>query len=162
GVGKQKAKRSLSKEHISWVSCYPQWQNTPCSSSVKESIPLFSRCRVIRIGSKCREVLVMRSAETVLAVIHERGKQGLALEDIYRQLYNPDLYLRAYARLYSNEGAMTKGTTSETVDDMSMKKIEALIDDLRQERYRWRPVRRTDIPKKKGKLRPLGLPSWTE
>src|SRR6266568_7634931 len=51
-VGKQKAKRSLSKEHISWVGCYPQWQNTPCSSSVKESIPLFSRCRVIRIGSK--------------------------------------------------------------------------------------------------------------
>jgi len=104
----------------------------------------------------------MRDADTVLGIIRERGKQGLPLEDIYRQLYNPNLYLRAYARLYSNEGAMTKGTTSETVDDMSMKKIEALIDDLRQERYRWTPVRRTYIPKKNGKLRPLGIPSWTD
>jgi len=29
-------------------------------------------------------------------------------------LYNPDLYLRAYARLYPNQGALTKGSTAET------------------------------------------------
>lgn len=62
----------------------------------------------------------MRDAETVLGIIQERGRKGLPLEDIYRQLYNPDLYLRAYARLYSNKGAMTKGTTNETVDGMSL------------------------------------------
>ena len=104
----------------------------------------------------------MRSAETVLAVIHERGKQGVPLEDIYRQLYNPDLYLRAYARLYSNEGAMTRGATTETVDAMSMKKIETIIEDLRHERYRWTPVRRAYVPKKNGKLRPLGVTSWSD
>ncbi len=70
----------------------------------------------------------MRNAETVLAIIRERGKQGLPLQDIYRQLYNPDLYMRAYARLYSNDGAMTPGTTSETVDAMSLGKIEKIID----------------------------------
>ncbi len=37
----------------------------------------------------------MRNAETVLAIIRERGRRGLALEDVYRQLYNPELYLRA-------------------------------------------------------------------
>lgn len=104
----------------------------------------------------------MREAETVLAVIHERGKQGLPLEDIYRQLYNPDLFLRAYARLYSNDGAMTKGATTETVDAMSMRKIEKIIDDLRHERYRWTPVRRAYVPKKNGKLRPLGVTSWSD
>jgi len=42
---------------------------------------------------------------------------------------------------------------------MSLAKIGALIDDLRHERYRWMPVRRTYVPKKDGtKLRPLGLP----
>ena len=51
----------------------------------------------------------MRDADTILGIIQERGKRGLPLEDIYRQLYNPTLYLMAYARLYSNEGAMTKG-----------------------------------------------------
>ena len=43
----------------------------------------------------------MRHAETVLNVIRDRGERGLPLEDIYRQLYNRELYLRAYGRLYS-------------------------------------------------------------
>jgi hypothetical protein len=49
----------------------------------------------------------MRNAETVLGVIRERGRRRLPLEDIYRQLYNRDLYLRAYGRLGCNKGAMT-------------------------------------------------------
>jgi len=104
----------------------------------------------------------MRNAEQILGIIRERGKRGLPLEDIYRQLYNPTLYLMAYARLYSNEGAMTRGTTSETVDGMALKKIEHLIDDLRHERFQWTPVRRTYILKKNGKLRPLGILTWTD
>lgn len=104
----------------------------------------------------------MRNAETVLGVIYERGRQGLPLEDIYRQLFNRDLYLRAYGRLYRNDGAMTPGATAETVDGMSLAKIDALIDDIRHERYRWTPVRRTYVPKKSGKLRPLGLPTWSD
>jgi group II intron reverse transcriptase/maturase len=104
----------------------------------------------------------MRVAETVLSIIRERGKQGLPLEDIYRQLYNPGLYLMAYGRLYANKGAMTPGSTPETVDGMSMAKIDQLINDLRHERYRWTPVRRTYIAKKNGRLRPLGLPTWSD
>lgn len=104
----------------------------------------------------------MRSADTILGIIRERGKRGLPLEDIYRQLYNPNLYLLAYARLYANKGALTTGATSETVDAMSLRKIDRLIDDLRHERHRWTPVRRTYVPKKNGKLRPLGLPTWTD
>ncbi len=104
----------------------------------------------------------MRNAETVLGVIRERGRRRLPLEDIYRQLYNRDLYLRAYGRIYRNDGAMTPGSTPETVDAMSLEKIDAIIGLLRQERYRWTPVRRTYIPKKSGKLRPLGIPTWSD
>src|SRR5260370_36658321 len=102
----------------------------------------------------------MRTADTVLGIIQERGKQGLPLEDVYRQLYNPELYRWAYGRIYANDGAMTKGVTQETVDRMSLDKIYAIIDDLRHERYRWTPVKRVYIPKKNGKLRALGLPIW--
>ncbi|MBI3950810.1 MAG: hypothetical protein HY314_10200 [Acidobacteria bacterium] len=49
----------------------------------------------------------MRDAETILGIIRERGRGKLPLEDIYRQLYNRHLYLRAYRRLYRNHGAMT-------------------------------------------------------
>ena len=38
----------------------------------------------------------MQNAETVLNVIRERGERGLPLENIYRLLYNRNLYLRAY------------------------------------------------------------------
>ena len=77
-----------------------------------------------------REVCIMQHAETVLNVIRERGERGLPLENIYRLLYNRNLYLRAYGRLYSNQGAMTKGTTAETVDGMSLVKIDRIIDEL--------------------------------
>ena len=104
----------------------------------------------------------MRTAETVLNVIRERGQQGVPLERVYRLLYTPNLYLRAYAKLYSNAGAMTPGVTSETIDGMSLEKINTLIEALRNERYRWTPVRRIYIPKKNLKLRPLGLPTWSD
>jgi hypothetical protein len=104
----------------------------------------------------------MRNAETVLNVIRERGRRGLPLERLYRQLYNPELFLLAYGRIYANKGAMTPGVTGETADGMSLDKIEAIIDALRHERYRWRPVKRIYIPKKTGKKRPLGLPTWSD
>ncbi len=104
----------------------------------------------------------MRTAETVLNVIRDRGERGLPLEDIYRQLYNRDLYLRAYGRLSRNKGATTKGVTAETVDGMSTAKIDRIIEALRHERYRWTPVRRVHIPKSNGKTRPLGIPTWSD
>ena len=103
----------------------------------------------------------MQDAATVLSVIRKRGEQGSPLKQLYRQLYNPQLYFRAYARLYSNDGAMTPDDTGETVDGMSREKISTMIDLIRRERWRWTPVKRVYIPKRNGRLRPLGLPSWS-
>jgi len=102
----------------------------------------------------------MRKADAVLGIIQNRSVRGLVLEDVYRQLYNPNLYLQAYGRIYRNDGAMTPGSTKETVDGMSQEKIAAIIEQLRSERYRWTPVRRVYIPKANGKMRPLGMPTW--
>jgi group II intron reverse transcriptase/maturase len=104
----------------------------------------------------------MQNAETVLGVLRERGRRGLPCNELYRQLFNPALYLLAYGRLYSNQGAMTPGVDGETVDGMSQAKIGRIIDAVRHERYRFRPVKRVHILKKNGKLRPLGLPSWSD
>ncbi len=104
----------------------------------------------------------MQSAETVLVVLRERGRRGLPLQRLYRQLFNPWLYLVAYKRLYSNAGAMTAGVTGETVDGMSLGKIDGIIAAVRTERWRWNPVKRIYIPKRNGKLRALGLPGWSD
>ncbi len=67
----------------------------------------------------------MRNAETALGIIQQRGKQGQPLERVYRLLFNRNLYLLAYGKLYRNKGAMTPGATGETVDGMTMSKIDA-------------------------------------
>jgi group II intron reverse transcriptase/maturase len=104
----------------------------------------------------------MQEAETVLAVLRERGRKGLPCNELYRQMFNKSLYLLAYGNIYSNKGAMTPGACNETADGMSEAKIDDIIDRLRHERYRFAPVRRVHIPKKNGKLRPLGLPPWSD
>ena len=104
----------------------------------------------------------MQNAETVLNVLRERGRRGLPCNELYRQLFNPDLYMLAYGRLYSNHGAMTPGVSGETADGMSTARIGSVIDALRHERFRFEPAKRVYIPKKNGKKRPLGLPSWTD
>ncbi|ASG19080.1 reverse transcriptase/maturase family protein [Salmonella enterica] len=103
----------------------------------------------------------MATAENILAVYSNRGRRQLPLEGVYRQLYRPDLYLRAYGKLYRNSGAIPPGSNNETVDAMSLEKIDRIIDVMRREAWRWTPTRRTYIPKKKGK-RPLGLPAWSD
>jgi group II intron reverse transcriptase/maturase len=104
----------------------------------------------------------MQNAETVLSVLRDRGRRGLPCNELYRQLFNPQLYLLAYGRIYANNGATTPGATQETSDGMSMGKIDAIIDALRHERYRFSPVKRAHIPKRNGKTRPLGLPTWSD
>jgi len=104
----------------------------------------------------------MQESAVVLGVLRERGRKGLPLTQLYRQMFNRDLYLLAYGNIYSNQGAMTPGASEETADGMSEEKIDQITEAMRHERYRFAPARRTYIPKKNGKLRPLGLPSWSD
>ncbi len=104
----------------------------------------------------------MQTAEVVLGVLRDRGRKGLPCEQLYRQMFNRELYFLAYGKIYSNQGAMTPGASEETADGMSEEKIEQIIGLMRQEKYRFAPARRVYIPKKNGKLRPLGMPTWSD
>ena len=104
----------------------------------------------------------MQTAEVVLNVLRERGRKGLPCTQLYRQMFNEDLYLLAYGNIYSNDGAMTPGVGEETADGMSEAKIEQITGLMRREKYRFSPARRAYIPKKNGRLRPLGMPTWSD
>ena len=104
----------------------------------------------------------MQEAAVVLSILRERGRKGLPLTQLYRQMFSKNLYLLAYGNIYSNQGAMTPGASEETADGMTEDKIDQIIELMRHERYRFSPARRIYIPKKNGKLRPLGLPSWSD
>jgi len=62
----------------------------------------------------------MQETESYLGILRERGKRGLPLERVYRQLFNRGLFLKAYGRIYRNTGAMTRGITAEVGDGMSL------------------------------------------
>ena len=82
----------------------------------------------------------MQEAEVVLSVLCERGRKGLPCEQLYRQMFNKELYLLAYGNIYSNKGAMTPGVSEETADGMSGDKIDQIIGLIRHERYRFAPA----------------------
>lgn len=127
-----------------------------------QSFPLIKESRTGIVKFQDTEVCVMQDPKVYLELVRERGSKGLPLERVYRQLFNKDMYLKAYGKIYRNNGAMTHGVTDETPDGMSLEKIDAIIKLMRYERYQWLPARRTYIPKKNGKKRPLGMPVWSD
>ncbi len=88
--------------------------------------------------------------------------RSYAFDRIYRNLYNPELFGMAYQNIYAKEGNMTPGSDGKTIDGMSINRIETLISSLKNESYQPHPSRRTYIPKKNGKMRPLGIPSFDD
>lgn len=105
----------------------------------------------------------MRNPEKVLISLTEHSKlSDYKFERLYRILFNEEMYYVAYQNINAKPGNMTKGTDSQTIDEMSLARIEKLIDAIRNESYQPRPSRRTYIPKKNGKKRPLGIPTFDD
>lgn len=105
----------------------------------------------------------MRNSERVLnsLAIHSR-QPNYKFERLYRLLFNEQMYYAAYQRIYAKEGNMTKGADNATIDHMSISRIEKLIISLKDESYQPIPSRRVYIPKKNGKKRPLGIPTFND
>ena len=105
----------------------------------------------------------MRNPINVLNSLKQHSSEkSYTYERLYRNLYNRDFYLLAYQNIYASEGNMTKGTDGKTIDAMSLERIDKLIESLKSEKYQPNPSRRTYIPKKNGKMRPLGIPSFDD
>ena len=105
----------------------------------------------------------MRNPEKVLnSLTKHSGKSDYRFERLYKVLFNEEMYYTAYQKIYSKVGNMTAGTDGKTIDGMSMSRIERLIETLRNETYQPNPSKRAYIPKKNGKKRPLGIPSFDD
>lgn len=103
----------------------------------------------------------VRNAEQTLTILEEKSKKDkqYTFKGLYRNLYNPTFYLKAYSKIQGKEGNMTAGADGETIDGFNLTWISEIIDDIKKEKYQPTPVRRKYIPKKDGKQRPLGIPS---
>ena len=104
----------------------------------------------------------MQKAEHILQAMRKLGEKRLPLTRVYRCLFSEDLFLAAYDKISRNRGALTPGTENDTADGMNMERIRNIIEQLRHERFRFRPSRRTQVPKKSGGTRPISIPNFTE
>ncbi|MCA1064618.1 reverse transcriptase domain-containing protein (plasmid) [Rossellomorea sp. AcN35-11] len=105
----------------------------------------------------------MRDPNVVLGNLAKMSAQkDYKFDRLYRNLYNLEFYSLAYQNIYANEGNMTKGTDGNTIDGMSIEKINVLIDALKNETYQPKPAKRIYIDKKNGGKRPLGIPSFND
>lgn len=106
----------------------------------------------------------MRNPIKILSSLESHSSNlNYTFERLYRNLYNREMFLLAYQNIYASEGNMTKGVDGKTIDGMSLKRIDELINKLKDESYQPNPSRRTYIPKKNSnKQRPLGIPSFDD
>ena len=105
----------------------------------------------------------MRSPEQVLKALNKHGKvSDYKFERLYRILFNEEMFHVAYQRIYAKPGNMTPGTDGKTINRMSLQRINKVIASLRDESYKPNPAKRIYIPKKNGKKRPLGIPSFED
>ena len=104
-----------------------------------------------------------RSPEKVLNSLTEHSKDSTyKYERLYRLLFNEEMWYVAYQRIYAKPGNMTPGSDGQTIDQMSLTRIDKLITSLKDESYQPQPSRRVYIPKKNGKMRPLGVPAMND
>ena len=94
-----------------------------------------------------------------LEALHEISKQEKRINGLFRLLENPILWHEAYANIYANKGAITPGVDNSTLDGFSEERVTSIMTRLKNGTYRFHPVRRTYVPKKNGKKRPLGISS---
>lgn len=105
----------------------------------------------------------MQKPEVVLNNLSKHAKdENYKYEKLYKYLYNPEFYLRAYGKMYSKEGNMTKGSDNKTIDGFSLEVIDKIIMSLKDLSYKPNPARRVYIDKKSGGKRPLGIPSFSD
>lgn len=102
----------------------------------------------------------MRNPQVVLNTLTSKAlDENYEFRRLYRNLYNIEFFFEAYSKIYAKEGNMTQGADGKTIDGMSVKRIENLIEKLKDESYQPTPVKRVYIPKKDEKERPLGIPT---
>ena len=80
---------------------------------------------------------------------------------LYDKTYRMEMLIEAFRRVKINGGA--SGVDNQAIEEIeengAIEYLEALQKELKENRYKPKPVKRVYIPKKNGKMRPLGIPT---
>ena len=91
-----------------------------------------------------------------------KQSKGRRFHALYDRIYRTDILWEAWERVRANRGAagIDQMTVSFVEDDYGVHRmLDELHDALRAGIYHPKPVRRVEIPKPTGRMRPLGIPT---
>ncbi|MFU0783684.1 MAG: group II intron reverse transcriptase/maturase [Thermoanaerobacterium thermosaccharolyticum] len=102
-----------------------------------------------------------RQLKERLDLIYTKSKEGRSFHGLYELAFNPVTITTAIHNIKSNKGSHTPGIDKNNINQYLQMPYEELIKLVQTtvQNYQPKPVRRVYIPKKNGKMRPLGIPT---
>jgi len=96
--------------------------------------------------------------------LYERSLNGASFNKLYGKIVEENNILLAYRNIKANTGSKTEGTDGLTIKDIAGMTNEQVIAMVRGRLKNYTPqsVRRVEILKDNGKLRPLGIPTMSD
>jgi RNA-directed DNA polymerase len=102
--------------------------------------------------------------QAVFDELYRKSKNGEVFTSLMETILSRNNIMLAYRNIKANTGSRTAGTDKLNITDIGSRTPEEVVEKVRfivtgsPHGYRPRPVRRKDIPKPNGKMRPLGIP----
>ena len=102
--------------------------------------------------------------QEVFDELYAKAQKGEVFTDLMPIILKRENILLAYRNIKTNTGSNTAGTDNLTIKDIGKLSPENVVDKVRyiltgsKHGYRPRAVRRVEIPKPNGDMRPLGIP----
>jgi RNA-directed DNA polymerase len=101
----------------------------------------------------------------VLETLKNKFTQNInsVADNLMSLLENKYFLFNGYEPLKSNTGSLTKGTDTETADEMAEERIEKLAQSIKDKTFKFRPSRRIYVPKPgKTTKRPITIPNFDD
>lgn len=96
--------------------------------------------------------------------LYDKSKKGEIFADLMSIILQRENILLAYRTIKTNTGSKTAGTDKLTIQNIGRLTQDEVVEKVRyivtgsKHGYRPKPVRRKEIPKPNGDIRPLGIP----
>lgn len=97
----------------------------------------------------------------VMDKLYEDSKNGRIFKNLMNIITSENNIKLAFRNIKKNSGSMTCGTDKLNIKNIEKWDDEKLVNTIRNklEWYKPKPVKRVEIPKPDGKMRPLGIPT---
>ncbi|WP_199083932.1 MULTISPECIES: group II intron reverse transcriptase/maturase [unclassified Sporosarcina] len=94
-------------------------------------------------------------------MLHEQSNNGSSFKNLMSMISSVENIKLAYRNIKKNTGSKTAGVDGRTIDHISKLTEEQFVGFVRNKLRDYKPkaVRRVEIPKPNGKIRPLGIPA---